>query len=112
MLVQGFLNPAYSEEPNSQDPIKQAFPNIDAPPTTRNIEPFYKIKKDMSPSDIIKICGYPDIDIGSGFFIWLYKLNDNSSVTIRLSRSPINIMYIVHHKMNKNVTILEQETTN
>ena len=54
----------------------------DTPPTARNIEVFKRIKPSMSMQDVVRICGVPDQDIGSGIYIFIYKLDDGTQVWI------------------------------
>jgi hypothetical protein len=52
------------------------------PATARSIQQFRKITPQMTMKDVIKLCGLPDIDTGSGLYVFEYKLADGSAVFI------------------------------
>ena len=60
----------------------------------RTLERFQRIKRRMSMKEVIRLCGEPDGDIGSGIHIYVYELTDGSVVRVG---TPDNkrIMYVV-----------------
>jgi len=65
------------------------------PATALTIDPFRKITSKMTMQDVVQICGLPDGDNGSGFYVFEYKLSDGSKVAIGtgdLSR----LSYVTH----------------
>lgn len=59
------------------------------------VERFLRIKRRMSMKDVIKLCGRPDRDIGSGIHIYVYQLADNSEVRVG-TPDDHKLMYVVH----------------
>jgi len=53
-----------------------------APPTARDIDRFKHITATMSMEDVVRICGVPDQETGSGIHIFIYKLDDSSEIWI------------------------------
>lgn len=62
-------------------------------PTTRTIEPFQKIKKGMSADELFRLCGKPDGDIGSGNFVYVYHLADESDILVSLSDRVLQVTH-------------------
>ena len=52
-------------------------------PGTCSVKALRRIKRKMSMKRIIKLCGEPEKDIGSGIHIYVYELADGSSVGFR-----------------------------
>jgi hypothetical protein len=66
------------------------------PPTARIIGPFRSLTATMTIADVVLRCGVPDEDIGSGISIFLYHLQDGSTVSIgAVNQSPITGVTIV-----------------
>ena len=72
---------------------------IQLPPTARSINSFRRIDSRMSMKQIIRICGVPDKDVGSGIHIYVYNLSDGSLVRIG---TPDNkrLIYVTHVLQN------------
>ena len=66
----------------------------DAPQTARVLEPFQRIFPKMTGADVVKLCGNPDEIGGSGITIFIYHLQDGTSVLIGDSGS--GVMYVYH----------------
>ncbi|MBM2842415.1 MAG: hypothetical protein HW404_252 [Anaerolineales bacterium] len=56
-----------------------------ASPASQTIQPFLQISKGMSFPDICHLVGLPTKEIGSGLYIFLYFLEDSSTVTMGFS---------------------------
>ncbi len=69
------------------------------PPTNRSIQPFLSISAGMSMKQVIALCGLPDHDIGSGIYIYVYILADQSRILIG-SPDQKQILYVVHWLKN------------
>ena len=54
----------------------------DAPKTARDIGPFRSLTKAMTMADVVRKCGLPDEHRGSGLYIFVYYLRDNSTVIV------------------------------
>ena len=63
-------------------PIPQQLKIPDAPPTARVLDTFKKIQPRMTMVDVVKICGIPDEHQGSGIYIFIYHLRDDSIVAV------------------------------
>src|SRR3990170_8857626 len=85
------LSPSFPEEtPTSSSPL---VPNVISPtlaapcasPSSNTIQPFLQISSGMSFTDICRLVGLPTKDIGSGLHVFLYILEDGSTVTMGFS---------------------------
>jgi hypothetical protein len=65
----------------------------------RTIKMFRRIKRQMSMKQIIRLCGEPDKDIGSGIHIYVYKLADGSVVQVGTPDDK-KILYVVQGTAN------------
>jgi hypothetical protein len=63
--------------------------------TARTLEPFERIEPNMSFNDVCTLIGWPDEEIGSGLYIFVYHLEDDSQVRISFA-SYDGPMYIIH----------------
>jgi hypothetical protein len=84
-------SPSFQEEPPaSSSPLA---PSVISPtlaascasPASRTIQPFLQISSEMSFPDICRLVGLPTKEIGSGLHIFLYFLEDGSTVTMGFS---------------------------
>ncbi|MBE2181683.1 MAG: hypothetical protein IAE97_14550 [Chthoniobacterales bacterium] len=90
LLLLVFLLPTIStagpHPPQSATDVSQPIPDQiqipDAPATARVLEPFQRIQPEMSMVDVARLCGIPDEHHGSGIFIFIYRLQDGSTVAI------------------------------
>lgn len=84
--------------PRDITPPNGAFQEIHAAQksaTVRTIERFRRIERRMSMKDVIKLCGQPDRDIGSGIHIYVYQLIDGSEVRVGTPDDK-KIIYVIH----------------
>lgn len=90
---------------DTSQPIPDHLRIPDAPPTVRVLAPFQRIRPGMSMLDVVMFCGFPDEHQGSGLFIFIYRLQDGSVVTIGTSDLK-QIMYVNHTSVTGKVTPL------
>lgn len=55
---------------------------FNAPPTARQVSCFTSFEQSSTMMDVVRKCGIPDEDIGSGLMIFVYHLTDGSEVVI------------------------------
>jgi hypothetical protein len=63
--------------------------------TARDIELFRKIEPGTCFADICSIVGWPDRDVGSGIYIFVYDFDDGSQVTISFASYHIPVYSVV-----------------
>ena len=80
-------------------------PTSAKPPVMRSIECFNRIKAEMTMDEVIKICGLPDDDIGSGIHIYIYQLSNGSTVRIGTPDRK-RLFYVVHLQPNEKAHYL------
>ena len=96
------LSPGFPEEtPTSSSPLVPNLfsPTLAAPcasPSANTIQPFLQISSGMSFTDICRLVGLPTKDIGSGLHVFLYILEDGSTVTMGFSslEEDAEVMYV------------------
>ena len=54
----------------------------DAAKTARQVSCFTSFKKDSTMLDVVRKCGIPDKHAGSGIYIFVYYMNDCSTVSV------------------------------
>jgi len=69
-----------------QSIVKDMFP--DAPEKAQSIACFRSVTPEMSIYEIVQKCGRRDEEVGSGFAIFVYHLNDGSTVAISAAYLP------------------------
>ena len=67
-------------------PMPEQFKIPDVPKTARQVSCFTSFKKDSTMLDVVRKCGVPDQHTGSGVYIFVYYMDDCSTVVVRLSR--------------------------
>jgi hypothetical protein len=67
----------------------------DAPKTARDIEPFRSLNKSMTMVDVVRKCGLPDEDQGSGIHIFVYYLD--SGTRVRIGTPDLRKLIYVRH---------------
>ncbi len=72
--------PAPSQPVTPQSIARDMFPT--APEKTRNAECFRSTKPEMSVYTVVETCGRPDEEVGSGMYVFVYHLQDGSTVGI------------------------------
>ena len=75
----------------------------DAPATAREITPFLSTTRNMTMRDVVSRCGLPDEHQGSGIYIFIYHLNDGSTVAI--GTGDLNRLLYVQHINSSNETV-------
>jgi len=66
--------------PDSKDVITAMFPN--APEKTQSIDCFRTVTRDMSVYAVVQKCGRPDEELGSGMYIFVWRMEDGSTVSL------------------------------
>jgi hypothetical protein len=62
----------------------------------RTLKIFEAIKKGMTYAQIEEIAGKPDTNIGSGIYIFVYKLSEGSEVWIGFANLDKPLLYVKH----------------
>jgi PBP1b-binding outer membrane lipoprotein LpoB len=96
------LPPPAANTPSSI--VKELFPN--ATKTVRHIGCFRSFARGISMYAVVDKCGRPDQEMGSGIGIFIYHLEDKSTVTIRYT--DINHIQDIEHvdKSGKTTSLL------
>jgi hypothetical protein len=76
----------------------------DAPKTARQVSCFTSFEKASTMLDVVRKCGIPDRHTGSGIFIFVYYLNDCSTVAI--GTPDLKRLGIRHVKQKKTTVLL------
>jgi hypothetical protein len=84
-------------------PMPEQFKIPDAPKTARQISCFTSFKKDSTMLDVVKKCGIPDQHTGSGIWIFVYYMNDCSTVMVG---TPDLKRLGIRHVKQKKTTVL------
>jgi hypothetical protein len=66
--------------PSTQDITTVMFPN--APKKARSVDCFRSLRRGMSMEAVVQKCGSPDDQLGSGSYIFVWRLADGSTVSI------------------------------
>ncbi len=66
--------------PSTQGITTVMFPN--APKKAQSVECFRSLRRGMSMEAVVQKCGRPDDQLGSGIYIFVWRLADGSTVTI------------------------------
>jgi len=69
-----------SETETPQGIAKAMFPN--APEKAQSVSCFQALKPEMSMNTVVEKCGRPDAELGSGLYIFVWRLADGSTVSI------------------------------
>jgi hypothetical protein len=77
----------------------------DAPKTARDIEAFRSLRGAMTMADVVRKCGLPDDDVGSGIHIFIYRLRDGSTVNIGTANLK-SLIYVRHVDKSGKATSL------
>jgi hypothetical protein len=88
-----------AEDPSDPPtPVRGPGPAASAPAavaTARTIEIFERVTAGMSMAEVMRLCGAPDEEVGSGIFIYLYRLSDGSFVRVGTPDKE-RLLYVVH----------------
>ena len=76
----------------------------DVPKTARDIAPFRSLSKMMTMVDVVRKCGLPDEDQGSGIHIFIYHLRDGSAVSV--ITGDLKTLHIAHVDKSGKFTFL------
>ena len=74
------LQPVPTDSVTPQNIAKAMFPN--APEKAKSTDCFRSLSRDMSVNTVVGKCGRPDEEIGSGIYIFVWHLDDRSTVSI------------------------------
>ena len=80
----------------------------DAPKTARDIEAFRSLRKEMKMVDVVRKCGLPDEHQGSGIYIFVYRLQDGT--TVRIGTANLKSLLYVQHvdKSGKSTPLIPE----
>ena len=77
--------------------------NPDAPNTARQVACFASLKQNPTMRDVVKKCGAPDQHAGSGVYIFVYYMEDCSTVIVN---TPDLKSLNISHVNRKQTTVL------
>jgi hypothetical protein len=86
-------------------PISEELRIEGAPPTSRRIEMFRSLTRTMTMADVVRKCGVPDEDQGSGLYVFVYHLEDGSDVVIGTPDLK-QLLYVSHRKKSGSSDLL------
>lgn len=89
-------------EDNQPIPEQLKIPN--APKTAREVSCFVSLNKKSAMADVVSKCGVPDRHLGSGVYIFVYYMNDCSTVSI--STPGLQRLVMKHMKQGKSTVLL------
>jgi hypothetical protein len=89
--------------PFDNQPMPEQFKIPDAPKTARRVSCFASFKKNSTMLDVVRKCGIPDKHAGSGIYIFVYYMNDCSTVTVG---TPDLKRLGIRHVKQKKTTVL------
>jgi hypothetical protein len=92
-----------ARDPFDNQPMPEQFKIPDAPKTARQVSCFASFKKDSTMLDVVRKCGIPDQHAGSGIYIFVYYMDDCSTVTIG---TPDLKRLAIRHVKEKKTTVL------
>jgi hypothetical protein len=76
-----------------------------APTTARQVSCFASLKKTSTMLDVVRKCGIPDQHSGSGIYIFVYYMNDCS--TVGVSTPDLKRLQIRHVKQKKTTVLFD-----
>ena len=91
-------------DPFDNQPMPEQFKVPEAPKTARQVSCFASFKKNSTMLDVVRKCGIPDQHAGSGIYIFVYYMNDCSTVTV--SSPDLSRLGIRHVKQKKSTVLL------
>jgi hypothetical protein len=109
----GRSEPSKTPSPSTADTsqlVRDTIKVPDAPKTARRIDAFRSLRPTMTMAEVVRQCGYPDSDIGSGIHIFVYRLDDGS--TVRIGTPDLQRMLYATHteKSGKEDSLFEVAT--
>src|SRR6266403_4163653 len=75
------LKPVHEEPLNTPESIAKAMFR-DAPENSQDVKCFLALTPTMSVDQVVKKCGRPDAEVGSGIYIFVWNMPKGSSVSI------------------------------
>ena len=90
--------------PFDNQPIPEQLKIPDAAKTARQVSCFTSFKKDSTMLDVVRKCGIPDKHAGSGIYIFVYYMNDCSTVSV--GTPDLKRIGIRHVKRGKTTVLL------
>jgi hypothetical protein len=87
VLLVGCATPRHSDAPAPIAPT--------APQASRSIESFRFIRPETTMQQVTAKVGAPDRDVGSGLYVYAYRLSDGTNVLIG-SADGLHILYVRH----------------
>ena len=84
-------------------PMPEQFNIPDAPKTARQVSCFASFENDSTMLDVIRKCGIPDRHAGSGIYIFVYYMDDCSTVTVG---TPDLKRLAIRHVKQEKTTVL------
>jgi len=86
-------------DPFDNQPIPEQLKIPDTAKTARQVSCFTSFKKDSTMLEVVKKCGIPDKHVGSGVYIFVYYMNDCSTVSVSTpDLKRLAISYVKHGK--------------
>jgi Domain of unknown function (DUF6438) len=92
-----------ARDPFDNQPMPEQFKIPNAPKTARHVSCFVAFKKDSTMLDVVKKCGIPDQHAGSAYYIFIYYMDDCSTVTVG---TPDLKRLGIRHVKQKRTTVL------
>jgi len=90
-------------DPYDNQVMPEEFKSPETPKTAREVGCFASFKKDSMMIDVVRKCGIPDQHTGSGIWIFVYYMNDCSTVTVG---TPDLKRLAIRHVKQKKETLL------
>jgi hypothetical protein len=89
---------------DDSQPIPPQLMIPDAPKTVREVSCFLSFKQNSTMIDVVRKCGLPDKHMGSGVYIFVYYMNDCSTVSV--GTSDLRELGISHVKQGTSTVLL------
>jgi hypothetical protein len=106
----GGVIPAGTKRPYKlpSQPIPDEIKVPDAPKTARRIDAFRSLSRTMRMADVVHKCGLPDEHQGSGIFIFVYYLDDGT--TVMIGTPDLKELFYVRHfdKLGKSTSLIPE----
>lgn len=94
----------FPPRPDDSQTIPEQLKIAHAPRTARQVSCFTAFNKDSTLVDVVRKCGIPDKHVGSGVYIFVYYMNDCSTVTV--GTPDLKHLGISHVKQGKTTVLL------
>jgi hypothetical protein len=92
--------------PHAEDnqPIPEQLKIPNAPKTAREVSCFAYLNKKSTMLDVVRKCGVPDKHLGSGVYIFVYYMDDCS--TVSMSTPDLQRLLMKHVKQGESTVLL------